>query len=95
MTVESAGSFFSQKSQTLVDALVEHGVHGDVARRVASGIRPGDALVTVTIDSDKHSPDEAIDILQRCGGRVEDGVASSNTGSVLKSQSGMSCAGYD
>ena len=71
MTVEDTG-FFSQKSQGLVDALVERGVDGNAARQLVTGIEPGQGVVTV--DPDKHDPSDAIEILGRFGGRVQTGT---------------------
>ena len=83
MTVEDAG-FFSQKSQGLVDALVEHHVDGNAARGLVSKVEPGNALLTV--DPEKHDPSEAMDILTRCGGRVEGGVAAAGAGMTASRQ---------
>ena len=80
VTVEDTG-FFSQKSQGLIDALVEHGVDGNAARQIVPKIEPGNAVVTV--DPQTHDPNEAIEIIQRFGGRVEASpTASSGRGAV-------------
>ena len=76
MTVEDTG-FFSQKSQGLVDALVEHGVDGSAARRVVANVQPGNALLTV--DPEKHDPSEAAEILNRFGARIEGGAMAAGT----------------
>ncbi len=84
MTVESSGGFFSQKSQGLVDALVEHDVDGAAARGLVATIQPGNALLTV--DPDKGDPNEAIEILQRHGARIEGGMAASGARSAVPSR---------
>jgi hypothetical protein len=53
----------------LVDALVAHGIAGDAARAMEAEITPGEAIVTVETENRKAA--EAIDILQRFGGRAE------------------------
>ena len=61
------GGFFSG-TESLVDALVKHGVHGDAARAIETGIEPGDAVVTV--DPKNKDPQEALALLEGHGGRI-------------------------
>jgi hypothetical protein len=73
LTVETSGFFAG--SQSLVDALVSHGVSGNTARSLDGRMEPGNALLTIN-PKDKD-PGEAIVIVERNGGRVG-GMASSS-----------------
>jgi hypothetical protein len=67
LTVESSSGFFSH-THSLVDALVSHGVLGDIAREIERTIVPGDALLTV--DPKDRAAAEAISLLERYGGHI-------------------------
>ncbi len=79
VTVESTGGFFS-KTESLVDALVKHGVHGDTARIVESDIEPGSAVVT--IDPKKRDASEATAIVREFGGKLPNESSFSGNGGV-------------
>jgi len=66
LTVESGGFFAG--SQSLVDALVSHGVTGDAARELDGRIESGHALLTVN-PKDKDIT-EAVGIIREHGGRI-------------------------
>lgn len=65
--VESGGGFFSH-TQSLIDALVSHGVLGDTARQIEPTLDPGDALVTV--DPKDRDILEATSLLEQHGGHI-------------------------
>ena len=69
VTVESGG-FFSG-TESLVEALVSHGVLGDEARELEGQIQAGN--VVVSVDPKDHGKAEAIDLLTHLGGRVANG----------------------
>lgn len=70
LTAEQAtGTFFSQNAVGLIDALVAHGIEGDVARRIEATIEAGEAIVTV--ETENRDPIEAVEILERFGGMTE------------------------
>ncbi len=75
VTVESGG-FFS-KSESLVDALVAHGVLGDTAREMERTLNPGDALLTV--DPKDRDALEATSLLEQHGGHIAGHGADADT----------------
>ena len=64
----SPGLFFSKKSQSLVDALVDHGVAGEVARAIAPLITVGTAVLV--LDPKDKDPREAETIIEDAGGEI-------------------------
>jgi hypothetical protein len=65
VAIEQPG-FFSLKSQTLVDALVEHGIQAETANGIEPGITAGETIVIVT-PGDRDA-NEAQQLLQDAGG---------------------------
>ncbi|MBC5800988.1 MAG: YsnF/AvaK domain-containing protein [Candidatus Eremiobacteraeota bacterium] len=73
--LDSIGRFFSGEpthghGNALHEALTAHGLREDEARRLEASVAPNSAIVTVDGEND---PDEARDILEQCGGRVQSG----------------------
>ncbi len=71
LTVETGG-FFAD-SQSLVDALVSHGVTSDAARMFEGRIEAGNAILTVN-PKDRHVTEPA-DIIREHGGRIASGMS--------------------
>jgi hypothetical protein len=61
---------------------VKHGVHGDTARVVESGIEPGSAVVT--IDPKKRDASEAVAIVREFGGMLPNESSLSGNGGVFE-----------
>jgi len=74
--LDSIGRFFSGEPShghgtALHEALTAHGLREDEARRLEGSVAPNSAIVTV---DGENAPDEALDILEQCGGRVQSGA---------------------
>lgn len=76
VTVESGSGFFSQ-TQSLVDALVAHGVLGDTARQIERSLDPGDALITV--DPKDRDVLEATSLIEQHGGHIAGNAADADS----------------
>ena len=77
LTVESGGFFAG--SQSLVDALVSHGVTGEKARALEGRIEPGDAILT--IDPKDKDIEPAVQIVKEHGGNTDIAAARDEWGS--------------
>jgi pyrroline-5-carboxylate reductase len=76
VAIEAPG-FFSLKSQSLVDALVEHGVDAETARGIEPIIAAGEVIVIV--DPGERDASEAARLLEADGGELSEAVMDRGT----------------